>query len=82
VSQGRKVSGRAVQKEIGGSLNTIYPHIDSWRARDSKNTVVAEIPADVQKTILLALDQCAKKATEALSIKMDESSERGNEVLD
>lgn len=82
VSQGRKVSGRAVQREIGGSLNTIYPHIDSWRARDRKKTVAAEIPADVQKTILLALDQCAKKATEALCIKIEEATERGKEVLE
>lgn len=80
-SQGRKVSGRAVQNEIGGSLKTIYQHIDSWRARDSKSTVISDIPADVQKTILLALDQCARKATEALSIKMEEAAEREKEVL-
>jgi chromosome segregation ATPase len=36
----------------------------------------------VQKTILLALDQSAKKATEALSMKLAEAAEREKEVLE
>jgi len=81
-AEGRKVSGRAVQNEIGGSLSTILPLIKSWRVRDSKNTVAPEISADLLKSILLALGQSAKKATESLSIKLEEATECEREVLE
>ncbi|MBV5326768.1 MAG: DNA-binding protein [Chlorobium sp.] len=82
LTEGRRVSGRTVKKEIGGSTTTIYPYIDSWRARDEKSTVVCEIPVDVQKTILLALGQSAKKATETLTVKIEEAAEREKEITE
>jgi chromosome segregation ATPase len=82
LAEGRKVSGRTVKKELGGSTTTIYPYIDSWRARVEKSNVVCEIPVDVQKTILLALGQSAKKATEALTVKIEESAEREKEITE
>lgn len=81
-AEGRKISGRAVKKELGGSTTTIYPYIESWRAGDDKSTAVCEIPVDVQKTILLALGQSAKKATEALTAKIAESAEREKEITE
>lgn len=81
-AEGRKVTGRAVKKEIGGSLETIFPHIDTWKARDTKCTLTIEIPADVQRSIRLALDQSVLKATAELSTKVEEAAEREKEILE
>ncbi len=83
VSEGRGVTGRAVKKEVGGTLETIYPYIDSWKAENSKDkAVVTDIPADVQKVIHMALERRSQEATTELGTLMAEANGRLNEVLE
>ena len=82
-ADGRKVTGRAVQNELGGSLKTIYTHIKNWESRSTKGVACSgDIPVDLQKAIQSALDQSARKATEELCIQLADAEERQKEVLD
>lgn len=80
-AENRKITGRAVKREIGGSLDTIYKYIDSWKAKNG-TVLDGEIPAELQKSVLLALDQSAKKAVAELNLKLEEANERIAELLE
>ena len=83
VSEGRKVTGRAVLTEVGGSLSTVLRYIDSWKKRDIKTTTVAaEIPGDLQDVIRRTLGQVAQDATENLTQQLQEMASRETESLE
>ena len=81
--EGRKVSGRAVLKEVGGSMTTVLAYIDSWKAQHAKNKAVTpEILANVHKSITTALEQNAAQVTAELHDKLEEASEREQEIME
>lgn len=82
-AENRKVSGRSVLSEVGGSLSTVLQHIKSWKSRDSKvETVAAEIPAELQEAISRALGKAAQDATEMLRQQNEETTTRETEALE
>lgn len=83
VSENRKISGRNIKKEIGGSLETIFRYIDTWKARDAIAIVAtSELSADVQNAIVVVLDQKVHQLTVALQIELAEAADRNNEVME
>ena len=83
ITEGRKVTGRAVQKEIGGSLTTIFYDIDTWLAKDAKATVVtSELPESLQKSIAVVIEQKAQQATAVLQTELADVTEREKEVME
>lgn len=82
-AEGRRISGRAIIAEVGGSLSTVLRYIETWRARSTKDApAAAEIPFDLQESIRRALGQAASDATEALRQQMEETSSRETEALE
>lgn len=82
-SEGRKITGRAVLGEVGGSLSTILRYIKTWEARGASDApVAAEIPADLQESICRALGLSAQEATEALRKEVDTTAAREAEALE
>lgn len=83
VSENRKVTGRSVQKEIGGSLSTILKYIATWKTRDgARPQVTSEFPVGVQKSIVEALDQRERQATAEMQVELAEASERESEIME
>lgn len=82
-AEGRRISGRAVIAEVGGSLSTVLRYIETWRAHNIKAApAAAEIPVDLQEAIRRALGQTASDATEALRQQIEETSSREAEALE
>lgn len=82
-AEGRKISGRSVLNEVGGSLSTVLRYIETWRARSAKEVPVAsEIPVELQESLRRSLGFAAQEATEALRVQMEEASSREAEALE
>lgn len=80
-AENRKITGRAIKKEIGGSLETIYSHIDSWREHRKKEQDT-DIPTELRKTLLASLDKCAQSAIAEVTQHLNESNGRVAELLE
>lgn len=62
VAEGRKVTGRAVLQEVGGSLSTVLRYIESWKKRDQIAYVHTEVPPDLLVALRIALSAAASEA--------------------
>jgi chromosome segregation ATPase len=82
-AEGRKITGRAVVAEIGGSLSTVLQLIKSWRDRNNKvSETLVEIPNYLQESFRRALATSALEAVDLLKTKIDEAASREAEAID
>lgn len=82
-AEGRKITGRKIKAEIGGGLDIIYDHIDTWRLKAATSTLPAEVTPDyVQSAMNKWVSQSNEKATSQLMDKLGEAEARSAEVLE
>lgn len=84
VTDGQKVTGRAVLGITGGSLGTVLGYIKEWRqgVNQARKTIPAEIPVDLQTSILRALELAQDKAAAKLKEEIDQATAREMEAVD
>lgn len=84
VKDGQKVTGRAVLGITGGSLGTVLGYIKEWRqgVNQSRKAFPTEIPAELQTSILRALEQAQAEAAAKLKEEIEQATAREMEAVD